>query len=158
MLRSASTKTLFLVLGLGLISIQAGCVALNIPSERLADPEDGGGVLGDWKHNRSKRIATKLHHAFSDPVGIESTAVFAGSGAFDPDCAPGVPGHAEPLDAAGYPIDPRFPVDQGFDGGALAVDPFDSSVEQDGSIKAPEIPWPRFHPMPTRPVFGGGMH
>ncbi|GAA5507847.1 hypothetical protein [Novipirellula caenicola] len=152
MLRSAPTKTLFLVLGLGLISIQAGCVALNIPSERLADPEDGGGVLGDWKHNRSKRIASKLHHAFSDPVDIESTAVFSGADEFDPACSPAFPGHAQPLDASG------FPIEQGFDGGALTVDPFDSSVGQDGSIKPPEIPWPRFHPVPTRPVFGGSTH
>ncbi|WP_442509119.1 hypothetical protein SH528x_000669 [Novipirellula sp. SH528] len=152
MLRFAFTKTLFLVLGLGLISIQVGCVALNIPSERLADPEDGGGVLGDWKQNRSKRIATKWHHAFSDPVGIESTAEFTNSGEFDPNCQQGVPGNAVPIDDSG------FPIEQGFDGGALAVAPFDSSVEQDGSIKAPEIPWPRFHPMPTRPVFGGGTH
>ncbi|WP_040763941.1 hypothetical protein [Novipirellula maiorica] len=157
MLRFASTKTLCLVLGLGMLSFQAGCVALNIPSERLADPEDGGGMLGDWKHNRSKRIATKLHHAFSDPVGIESTAVFAGSDEFDPHFDPGydqgIPGHSGPLDASG------FPIEQGcIDGGALEVDSFDSSVQQDGSIKAPEIPWPRFHSIPTRPVFGGTPH
>ncbi|TWU22180.1 hypothetical protein Pla52o_32350 [Novipirellula galeiformis] len=132
----APTKTLLFVLGLGLISISGGCVALNIPSERIADPEDGGGVLGDWKKNRSKRAATTLHHAFSGVEGeggIHSQAI-----------------HSQAMDQCDVPSE------QYIDGGALGVDPFDTSVEQDGSLKAPEIPWPRFHPMPTRPVFGGG--
>jgi len=40
------------------------------------------------------------------------------------------------------------------DGGPLQVDPFDFSVDAQRRPKPPEIPWPRFHPVPTRPVFG----
>jgi hypothetical protein len=43
------------------------------------------------------------------------------------------------------------------DGGPLEVDPFDCSLDVNGNPKQPEIPWPRFQPVPTRPVFGGGQ-
>ena len=42
------------------------------------------------------------------------------------------------------------------DGGPLAVDPLDPSLDVDGHPKQPDVPWPRFHPVPTRPVFGAG--
>ncbi|MFK8111918.1 MAG: hypothetical protein AB8B91_06935 [Rubripirellula sp.] len=42
-----------------------------------------------------------------------------------------------------------------FDGGPLEVDPFDPSLDASSNPKQPEVPWPRFHPVPTRPVFGG---
>jgi len=42
-------------------------------------------------------------------------------------------------------------------GGPLEIDPFDTSVDSQGTPKAPEVPWPRFHPIPTRPVFGGTL-
>ncbi len=29
----------------------------------------------------------------------------------------------------------------------------DSSLGEHGSQKPPEVPWPRYHPVPTRPVF-----
>lgn len=40
------------------------------------------------------------------------------------------------------------------DGGPLDVDPFDPTLDVDGNPKQPEVPWPRYHPVPTRPVFG----
>lgn len=40
------------------------------------------------------------------------------------------------------------------DGGPLEVDPFGPDPESRGKPKEPEVPWPRFHPVPTRPVFG----
>lgn len=40
------------------------------------------------------------------------------------------------------------------DGGPLEVDPFDPTLDVNGNPKQPEIPWPRFFPVPTRPVFG----
>ena len=45
-------------------------------------------------------------------------------------------------------------IDEGCLGGSLEVDPFDSDSSTDGNPKPPEVPWPRFHPVPTRPVFG----
>jgi hypothetical protein len=47
-------------------------------------------------------------------------------------------------DAAGAPID----------NGALTVDPFDTTTGEFSDPKKDEIPWPRFHPIPTRPIFG----
>jgi hypothetical protein len=40
------------------------------------------------------------------------------------------------------------------DGGPLEIDPFDPTLDLDGTPKQPDVPWPRFHPVPTRPVFG----
>lgn len=41
-------------------------------------------------------------------------------------------------------------------GESLAVDPFDTTNgEYAKPPEPPEIPWPRFHPVPTRPIFGG---
>ncbi|WP_146458311.1 hypothetical protein [Rubripirellula tenax] len=40
------------------------------------------------------------------------------------------------------------------DGGALGFDPFDPNAIEGGQTEPPEVPWPRFHPVPTRPVFG----
>ena len=41
------------------------------------------------------------------------------------------------------------------DGGPLESDPLDASLKIKGKPKKDEVPWPRFHPVPTRPVFGG---
>jgi hypothetical protein len=89
---------------------QAGCIAMNIPSQRFHDPDDHGGLLGHW---RTGGNACGLHHQ---------------------------PGHGH----GGGPC---------LDGGPLEVDPFDPNVDADGQPKPPEVPWPRFHPVPTRPVF-----
>ena len=43
------------------------------------------------------------------------------------------------------------------DGGPLEVDPFDPNLDVDGNPKPPEVPWPRFHPVPTRPVYGSQL-
>lgn len=40
------------------------------------------------------------------------------------------------------------------DGGQLEVDPFDPTLDVYGYPKQPEIPWPRFHPVPSRPILG----
>lgn len=55
-----------------------------------------------------------------------------------------------------HPPSREFHGSSGFciDGGPLEVDPFDPSLDVNGNPKQPEVPWPRFHPVPTRPVFG----
>jgi len=97
---------------LGTLIPQIGCVALNIPSQRLHDPADHGGLFGHWRNvedpNAGHHVSHELHH----------------SGGF---C---------------------------IDGGPLEVDPLDPSLDFNGNPKQPEVPWPRFHPVPTRPVFG----
>ena len=41
-------------------------------------------------------------------------------------------------------------------GESLSVDPFDTTQgEYAKPPEPPKVPWPRFHPVPTRPVFGG---
>lgn len=46
--------------------------------------------------------------------------------------------------------------DLSLDGGPLDSDPLDPLLDENGNPrkKPDEIPWPRFHPVPTRPVFG----
>jgi hypothetical protein len=34
------------------------------------------------------------------------------------------------------------------------VDPFDTESGEFADAKKDEIPWPRFHPIPTRPIYG----
>ncbi len=64
--------------------------------------------------------------------------------------------HQDPLSEGVSPVDGSH---QGgpwcIDGGPLEVDPCDPSLDVHGNPKQPEVPWPRFHPVPTRPVFGG---
>lgn len=120
-------RSICLLLGLSLVG-HVGCVALNIPSARLHDPSDGGGVLGHWKRG---------------------SAGHQTAGAFDP-------GLAGPPLVSG---DVRMPMEGPsmaacIDGGPLGFDPMDPALDANGQTKPPEIPWPRFHPVPTRPVFG----
>lgn len=129
-----SVRFSILLLVAGLLT-QAGCVALNIPSERIHDPVDGGGLFGHWRNRLGSQGQAPIaghsaweHHSVSGsdwPEGlIESGA--AGGGC---------------LDCGGY-------LDGGPDGVCL-------DCEQAASKrKEPEVPWPRFHPVPTRPVFG----
>jgi hypothetical protein len=38
----------------------------------------------------------------------------------------------------------------------MELDPITGGVHSEPE-KPPEVPWPRYHPVPTRPVFGGGL-
>ncbi len=40
------------------------------------------------------------------------------------------------------------------DGGPLECDPLDPAAGEHGKPKQDEVPWPKFYPVPTRPVFG----
>lgn len=113
------------------VAPQLGCVALNIPSERFGDPGDNGGLFGHWRSGGRS-------HLQPHDVGADGSSL------------PG--GHCDPH---AHPVHDGV-MHQGvlIDGGPLEVDPFDPSVDVDGNRKQPEIPWPRFHPVPTRPVFG----
>jgi len=84
----------------------SGCVALSIPSKRFHDPQDHGGLFGDFRKGGSSGVP-------GHPVQLDGHFCDA----FDEQDEFGTGGHAHP--------------------------------------KAPEIPWPRYHPVPTRPVFSG---
>ncbi|MCM2372019.1 hypothetical protein [Aporhodopirellula aestuarii] len=99
-----------------------GCLALGIPSERLHDPADRGGLLGDWNSDVPY-----------GPTEIGQELVHEGVVLVTPDdglfCS-----EVSPLD-----VSPKT---------GCAIKPKE---------KAPEVPWPRFHPVPTRPVFGSPL-
>jgi hypothetical protein len=116
-------RGLILMILLGTLVSQVGCVALNIPSHRFDDPTDCGGVLGPWRKGHCK----PAHH--HGDLGPHLTV-------------------GEFHDASGDCID----------GGPLDSAPFDPSLDCQGNPKRPEVPWPRFHPVPTRPVFGSVIH
>ncbi|QDT01654.1 hypothetical protein K227x_00210 [Rubripirellula lacrimiformis] len=106
-------------------------MALNVPSQRYHDPSDEGGMLGHWKHGSvglGPYRAPLAHQAHGsddfDPMMLDES--FTG----------------EPTDAVC------------FDGGPLQLDPSDPAFGSHGKSEAPEVPWPRFHPVPVRPVFG----
>lgn len=142
MSRSAPATTWLFTLSLAWLASAGGCVALNIPSERTADPADGGGVFGDWRHLRAQPSATTPHPLFSAAERDRFLPSHAVGHCDDP-------GHCDGHCGA--------PIAAPLDGGPLGIDPFDTTVELDGAPKTPEVPWPRFHPLPTRPVFGGGQ-
>ena len=95
------------------LSLSSGCVAIGVPSQRFQDPDDHGGLLGDWRHGKSGHAA-----------GLEHASAVEGCLACD----------SEPL--------PPMELDEN-------GIPYSESKSQ-----APEVPWPRFHPVPTRPVYG----
>lgn len=110
-----------LILTLAALSAQVGCVALNIPSQRLHDPDDKGGVFGPWKRHHG---ATGCQTA----AGCQSAAGQACAGDGSMPC---------------------------LDGGPLVdEDPHNQMGQQPGE---PEVPWPRFHPLPTRPLLSGSV-
>lgn len=96
---------------LALTLASGGCVAMNIPSHRLHDAADRGGMLGGW----------------------------LGSGA-NGGCHDGSVGYG------GGCHDNTF-VDQAFG---------DDLTDERLVPPAPKpdpVPWPRYHPIPTRPAF-----
>jgi hypothetical protein len=107
----------YLTLGILVTISQIGCVALNIPSERLHDPADHGGILGDWKTGGAGPQGACSEREWEHPSRSFS--------------------------------------ELSIDGGPLECDPLDPSLDQNGNPKKDEVPWPLFHPVPTRPVFGG---
>lgn len=103
----------------------SGCIALSIPSERYHDPHDRGGILGDFRRGPSSAT-----HAAAD-----SSEAFLDGVDRSRDCTSG---RCEAL-----PGD-RFNEDESIDD--------DISIHQPKTV---DVPWPRYHPVPTRPVFSG---
>lgn len=108
-----------------------GCLALGLPSQRFHDAQDQGGILGDFRHSKTP-----------GPPGMTEDLLTAGAVLVPPhaSCATGTSSvNEQTVMASG--VDPMdvHPVT----GSCLAP------VEE-----SPKVPWPRFHPVPTRPVFG----
>lgn len=110
----------------GFVMTNAGCIALNLPSERFHDPSDRGGLLGSWPTAGSGH-----DHAIATDAVITTESFLSG--------------------------DAGMSADASCVGGDLEFDPFDTSQGEFAAPPPPppEVPWPRFHPVPTRPVFGG---
>lgn len=119
-----------LMLMAALLLSQAGCVALNIPSERLHDPGDHGGLFGPWRRGDGQWSAPSSpmnhSHLMENSLWIE--------------------GHS--------PNQFHGPEGQCLDGVPTDADLCDPALDVNGHPKQPQVPWPRFHPVPTRPVFG----
>lgn len=112
------------VVALAILASSTGCVALNVPSQRHHDPTDDGGLLGHWKTNRSTVTVGSADHA----------------------------GALDLVQEAGVPVDSNglhLVNDQHCGDALCSVDGFAPPPP-----KEPEVPWPRYHPLPTRPVFG----
>ena len=122
----------YLTMGILVTISQIGCVALNIPSERLHDPADHGGFLGDW------RTGFRGHDGACHGGTCEQSGCQNGSCEYDS------------CEFSGHCLHPMA-----LGGGPLECDPFDPCDETAGNRKPDEVPWPRFHPVPTRPVFSG---
>lgn len=120
----------------------SGCVALGVPSKRMHDPDDHGGLLGDWRRGRPHTAAQHTQSLIEDGAVIVPTD---GHGVM---CASTGPMHQGDIGQVGSGvIDGVMPLD---------LDPVTGGVHAEPE-KPPEVPWPRFHPVPTRPVFGGGL-
>jgi hypothetical protein len=118
------------LLCLALLLSQGGCIALNIPSERLHDPDDRGGLFGHWRNAQAHPTIHSTSPHAEPTTGQEITGV----GGIVPH------GSERFHDGGGSCLD----CDLG------TYDPLDSP----SAPPAAEIPWPKFHPVPTRPVFG----
>ncbi|MBB3205340.1 hypothetical protein FHS27_001140 [Rhodopirellula rubra] len=97
----------------------SGCLALGIPSERIHDPADRGGLLGDWNSDVQYGPAEMAQELLHEGAVLTSPD----EGVFCSDVSP------------------------------LDVSPKTGCLKEPKE-KPPEVPWPRFHPVPTRPVFG----
>lgn len=107
-----------------------GCLALGVPSQRLHDPIDQGGLLGDWKANPSRTIAATTSELIAEGGVVVPTNAACAS-------------HPKP-DMGLLDLPP----------GASALDLATTGHFAPRPEKPPEVPWPKYHPVPTRPVFG----
>jgi hypothetical protein len=97
------------------VCTQAGCLALNIPSQRHHDPQDSGGIFGEWRKP-------------AYPGRLVKEILVGSDGECDGGCGTGADG--ECFEGEYY--------------GATSTQP----------VEVPSVPWPQYHPVPTRPVFG----
>lgn len=116
-----------------------GCVALHLPSERYHDPDDLGGMLGRWKHARGPMPPSHVAEGSSCLADSSDPADEGAGPAF-------VPGRETWATQDEPGCDPFAP---GYDPFAPGWNPFAR-----GDAEKP-VPWPKYHPVPTRPVFGG---
>ncbi len=133
---------MLLLVGSMCLLTQGGCVALNIPSQRFHDNHDRGGPLGHLKGDHTLRLDGIVGSAISGRRGKVTDPGHNDSGHHDP-------GHQN--------LGLQSP---GHHASCLCMqcgdhDEFsDPSVAGPSAGKLPDVPWPRFHPVPTRPVFG----
>jgi len=133
------------ILVAALLVFHTGCIAMNIPSRRDFDGTDDGGILGGW--SKPKRFGVP-HADASGPPAARDDATFRhhfGDVVDNPlDVEPGTLPHAGTNLAdscLGHSVYLDGPTDIHADG------------LQGQRSPAAEVPWPRFHPVPTRPVY-----
>ncbi|MEE2938418.1 MAG: hypothetical protein VYA84_20715 [Planctomycetota bacterium] len=131
-----SYRTFASVLFAGLLLALSGCVALNIPSQRWHNPEDPGGLFGHHRGGSDHQTGVQELLLTKDSTVMEISE-----------------GPYEEL-----PVSPGFFGESEFrgSGGCCAeceTNCFDPLAETEAATP-PDIPWPKFHPVPTRPVYG----
>jgi len=140
---SGSFRTTSLLM-LTLLLTQAGCVALNIPSHRAHDPEDRGGLLGHWKDAKHRQPDWVNKFPGMDPAAVERAAAEA--------TMMQTPRMEAPLTESPHDLS------QFHGGGCFCSDceagQYDPMASTQASAEESEIPWPKFHPVPTRPIYG----
>ncbi|WP_153558245.1 hypothetical protein [Roseimaritima sediminicola] len=126
--QSISARGTVLLLAVAALS-NGGCIALNIPSVRYHESEPVAGP----------RTLDKV--LLFSPTGRGGCDVPSAGGPLPP-----ATGNAA-MGSAGCALGNCGPEDAS--GGPHGCGP------QEPGPKLPEVPWPRFHPVPTSPVFGG---
>lgn len=116
--------------GVLILATSTGCLALGVPSERLYDPIDQGGILGDWKTNPARTRAAM-------------TAELVAEGGVM------IPAHDNC-----HSHSTSIPGSLDLPAGVAAMEMPAACGGNTKAEKPPEVPWPRYHPVPTRPVFG----
>ncbi|WP_068142282.1 hypothetical protein [Roseimaritima ulvae] len=120
-----------LLLGAGLM-LCGGCVGLNIPSVRYHDAPTPPGA----------------------PRTLDEALLFSRDGGSGPGGPPAAVGHG-PV-GEGFPMVGPYPPGTGGPGACATGDCGEELEEPAGPGAAlPAVPWPRFHPVPTTPVFAG---
>ena len=146
-----SFQSLSRLLLMGLLLAQSGCVALNIPSQRWHDPADQGGLFGHHQggNNHQSGWQEQLPNADSPQLATDST-VFGTDSPMVRQAANR--SHGETFTSV------EFHGGQGFHGTDGCCDDCDANcfdpLATTEASAPPDIPWPKFHPVPTRPVFG----
>lgn len=126
--------------------IHPGCVALNLPSERYHDPDDLGGLLGPMKQAGGPMPPSDR---VEETYGLDES--HRDNGLAWPEFAPNRDGEAVHDQLVGDPF-----ACHPFACHPFACDVFACDAGEDvGGEKEDPVPWPKYHPVPTRPVFGG---
>ncbi|MEM6979873.1 MAG: hypothetical protein AAF539_09385 [Planctomycetota bacterium] len=106
--------------------LSGGCLALGVPSERYHDPADRGGLFSDFQPSPE---------TMGQPIPSHADALIATGAVLTPEM-PGCVSCDMPPDTSPYPLEMDVT----------------GSKHEEAPPEPPKVPWPKFHPVPTRPI------